>query len=166
MAIYEFLACNGKLNTFCEALKDERMKSYNDLLQMGVTEKQINIRGIDLSRIDRDKKVFLIQLPAELENSPLTIEQDFNNAYARFLTNKKYIYKILNAEKVPLHLIFYLVKNANYWKEIELWRVIEDDYCIVSQEINQKTIYLRHLTLDSIESFLEDDIPCLLTILQ
>lgn len=37
---------------------------------MGLSEEQINIRGIDLSKIDRDKKVFTIFLPEELTNSP------------------------------------------------------------------------------------------------
>lgn len=43
--IYEFIACNQKLPTFQEALEDEQMKSYNELLALGLSEEQIAIRG-------------------------------------------------------------------------------------------------------------------------
>lgn len=76
MAVYEFISCNNKLTTFEEALSDEEIKSYNELLKIGLTEEQIQIRGIDLSKIDRNKRVFFIQLPEDLQNSPLIIEED------------------------------------------------------------------------------------------
>lgn len=107
MAVYEFIACNQKLKSFEEALSDEEIKSYNELLKIGFKEEQIQIRVIDLSKIDRNKKVLLINLPEELQNSPLVIEEDFHNPYARFLTDKKFIYKVTNAEKVVSHLAAY-----------------------------------------------------------
>lgn len=72
---------------------------------MGLTEEQIQIRGIDLSKIDRNKRVFFIKLPEELQNSPLVIEEDFHNPYARFLTDKKFVYKVTGVEKVVSHLV-------------------------------------------------------------
>lgn len=104
LTVYKFIASDQKLATFEEALQDEEIKSYNELLKMGLTEEQIKIRGIDLSKIDRDKKVFFINLPEELKTSPLRIEEDFHNSYARYLTDKKYIYKIIDEGKAIYHL--------------------------------------------------------------
>lgn len=159
MTIYQFIACNQKLATFEEALSDEEIKSYNELLQMGFTEKQIQIRGINLSKIDRNKKVFLINLPEELQNSPLVIGEDFYNPYARFLTDKKFIYKVTNVEKVVSHFAWYIGKYSTIWKELELWRVIEDDYSIDSSDVSKTVIHLRNLTLETLETFYEGTVP-------
>lgn len=164
MGIYEFIACNERLSSFREALEDETLKSYNDLIKMGFTEKQIQIRGIDLRDIDREKKVFFIQLPEELINSPLEIEEDFHHAYARYLSDQKFIYRVSNAEKVLPHLAYYIVKYADRWGKLELWRVIEDDYCVDPQDISHKSIHLSSLTLDHLESFYEGKVPCRITI--
>ena len=159
MAVYEFLACNQKLSSFEEALADEEIKSYNELLKMGFKEEQIQIRGIDLSKIDRNKKVFFINIPEELRNSPLKVEEDFHNHYARFLTEKKYIYKITGVEKVVIHLAGFIGKYSNDWKELELWRVIEDDYSVDSSEVPQTVSNLRNLTLEKLEAFYESTVP-------
>lgn len=159
MTVYEFIACNQKLSSFEEALADEEIKSYNELLKLGFTEEQIQIRGIDLSQIDRNKKVFLINLPEELQNSPLVIEEDFNNPFARFLTDKKFIYKVKNIEKVVSHLAGYIGKYSDTWKELELWRVQENDYCVDSSEVPQTVINLRNLTLEKLEAFYEGSVP-------
>lgn len=159
MAVYEFIACNQKLASFKEALSDEEIKSYNELLKMGLTEEQIQIRGIDLSKIDRNKKVFFINLPEELQNSPLVIEADFHNPYARFLTDKKFIYKVTNVEKVVSHLAGYIGKYSDTWKELELWRVLKDDYTVDSSEVPQTAIHLRNLTLEKLELFYESSVP-------
>lgn len=166
MVVYDFIACNEKLSSFAEALTDEQMKSYNELLKLGLSEKQIQIRGIDLSKMDRDKKVFFIQLPEELLNSPLVIEADFRNPYARFLTDKKFIYKIIGVEKVVSHLAGYIVKHAITWKEIELWRVLEEDYSVDPFEIPQTFTNLRNLTVEQLESFYEGAVPKLFIIAQ
>lgn len=153
MAVYEFIACNQKLKSFEEALSDEEIKSYNELLKIGFKEEQIQIRGIDLSKIDRNKKVFLINLPEELQNSPLVIEEDFHNPYARFLTDKKFIYKVTNAEKEVSHLAAYLGKFSDTWKELELWRVLQDDYSVDSFEVPKTVINLLNLKLEKLEAF-------------
>lgn len=53
-------------------------------------------QGGNLSKIDRNEKVNLINLTEELQNSPLVIEEGFHNSYARFLTDKRFIYKEMN----------------------------------------------------------------------
>ncbi|MFS0864903.1 hypothetical protein [Fredinandcohnia sp. 179-A 10B2 NHS] len=162
MAVYEFIACDQKLTSFEDALADEEVKSYNELLSMGYTEEQIHIRGIDLTNIDRDKKVFLIQIPEELQNSPLVIEEDFHHSYARYLTDKKFIYKVAGADKVVSHLAGYIGKYSNTWTELELWRVLEDDYSVDSSEIPQSVINLRNLSLENLEEFYEGSVPRIL----
>lgn len=166
MAVYEFIACNQKLPTFIELLSAEEIKSYNELLKMGFTEKQIQIRGIDLSKIDRNKKVFFIQLPDELQNSPLGIEEDFHHSYARFLTDKKFIYKVTGVEKAVSHLAYYLGNSARTWKELELCRVNEDDYSVDSAGISETVVNIGNLTMEQLESFHEGTVPGLLKIVQ
>lgn len=166
MAIYHFISCNQKLSSFEEMLSDEEKKSYNELLNMGYTEDQIQIRGIDLTRVDRDKRVFLIKLPEELQNSPLVIEEDFHHPYARFLTNKKYIYRVAGVEKAVSHLAAYIGKYANTWKELELWRVMENDYSVNSTEIPQTVINLSNMTIEKLDDFFEGSVPSRLTLLQ
>lgn len=159
MAVYEFIASNQKLPSFDDALSDEEIKSYNELLKMGFTEEQIQIRGMDLSKIDRNKKVFLINLPEELQSSPLVIVEDLHNSYARYFTDKKYIYKVTNVQKVVSHLTGYIGKYSNLWKELELWRVIQDDYSVDSSEVPSTVIPLHNLTLEKLEAFYESPVP-------
>lgn len=166
MGVYEFIACNQKLASFEEALSDERIKSYNDLLEIGLSEEQIQIRGLDLTEFDRNEKILLIDLPEELLNSPLIIEEDFHNSYARFLTDKKFVYKVLGVEKVVPHLVGYIEKYANTWKELELWRVKEDDYLVDSSEMPQSVIPLRNVTIEIIEDFYEGTVPKRLLLVQ
>ena len=166
LAVYEFISCNQKLTTFKEALSDEEIKSYNELLKMGLTEEQIQIRGIDLSNIDRNKRVFFIQLPEELQNRPLVIEEDFHNPYARFLTDKKFVYKVTGVEKVVSHLAGYIGKYVNIWRELELWRVTEGDYLVDPSGIPQTVINLRDLTLEKLESFYDGPVPKRLILVQ
>lgn len=166
MAVYEFIACNEKLGTFKDALADEEIKSYKELLKMGFTDEQIQIRGMDLSNIDRNKKVFFIQIPEELQNSPVRIEEDFRNPFARFLTDKKFIYKVTGVEKVASHFAGYIGKYANTWTELELWRVTEDDYTLDSSEIHQTDIHLRNLTIENLEDFYEGAVPNRLILVQ
>lgn len=166
MAIYQFISCNQKLSSFEEMLSDEEIKSYNELLKMGFTEDQIQIRGIDLTKVDRDKKVFLIRLPEELQNSPLVIEEDFHHPYARFLTNKKYIYRVAGVEKAVSHLAAYIGKYANTWKELELWQVMEDDYSVNSAEIPQTVINISNMTIEKLDEFFEGSVPSRLTLFQ
>ncbi|MFC5541926.1 MAG: hypothetical protein C0P75_013295 [Bacilli bacterium] len=165
--IYEFIACNQKLPTFQEALEDEQMKSYNELLALGLSEEQIAIRGVDLKGIDRDKKVFWIRLPDELLNSPLLVEKDSHNPYARYLSDKKYVYKLSNvsSEIIP-HVAYYLLKYANLWRELEIWRVIQDDYLIDMAEIPHRIIPLHVLTLEDLEAFFDRPAPRKMTITQ
>lgn len=164
MKHYIFIACNIKLPTFEDALHDEQIKSYNELLAMGLTDAQIAIRGRDLSHIDRDAKVFLIMLPDELKNSPLIIEPDNEfEYYARYLTDKKYIYRVRYAEQALSHLLGYIAKYALQLDIIELWRVNLDDY---TTDIAQQTKRIRNCTLNDIEQFFEADIPCQLTLVK
>lgn len=167
MAIYEFVACDYKLPSFQEALEDEEIQSYNGLLKLGFTEKQIaySFRGIDLKGIDRNKKVFLIQLPEELQNSPVEIVADFHHPYARYLSDKKYIYKINGVSQAIPHFIGYIAKYDEHWKELELWRVIEDDYHVL--DVPNKTLKLRdHTLLNRLEEFYEGPIPQRLALLR
>ena len=166
MVDYDFIASNEKLPTFEEVLVEEELKSYNDLLKLGLTEEQIQIIGIDLKKMDHNKNVFLIQLPEELQNSPLVIEEDFRNSYARFLTDKKFIYKVTDVERAVSHLAVYIGMYANTWKEIELWRVLEDDYTVDYLTIAQSIINIRNLTIEHLESFYEASNPKLLKIVQ
>ncbi|MEH7237645.1 hypothetical protein [Bacillus sp. JJ1562] len=166
MAVYEFIACNQKLSSFEKALADEEIKSYNELLKMGFTAEQIQIRGINLSKIDRNIKVFYIKLPEELHNSPLQIEEDFKNPYARFLTEKKFIYRVTGVEKAVSHLAGYIGKYANTWKELELWRVMEDDYSVEDSLIPKTVISLHYLTLEKLEVFYEGSVPNCLILVQ
>ena len=153
--MYIFIASNEKLVTFEEALEDEKIKSYNELLKMGMTEQQIQIRGHDFSNIDRDAKVFLIILPDEIANSPLSIEPDFKNAYARYLTEKRYIYKVSQANKVVPHFAGYIGKYSNVWRELEIWCVKEDDYTVDISQIHQQTLRIHSLTMEHIEELVE-----------
>lgn len=153
--MYIFIASNEKLVTFEEALEDEKIKSYNELLKMGMTEQQIQIRGHDFSNIDRDAKVFLIMLPDEIANSPLSIEPDFKNAYARYLTEKRYIYKVSQANKVVPHFAGYIGKYSNVWRELEIWCVKEDDYTVDISQIHQQTLRIHSLTMEHIEELVE-----------
>lgn len=153
--MYIFIASNEKLVTFEEALEDEKIKSYNELLKMGMTEQQIQLRGHDFSNIDRDAKVFLIILPDEIANSPLSIEPDFKNAYARYLTEKRYIYKVSQANKVVPHFAGYIGKYSNVWRELEIWCVKEDDYTVDSSQIQQQTLRIHSLTMEHIEELVE-----------
>lgn len=164
MSSYDFIACNQRLSTFEEALSDEEIKSYNELVKMGLTEDQIKIIGIDISKIDRNKNVFLIQLPEEIRNSPLVIEVDFHNYYARFLTDKKFIYKVSGIEKVISHFAGYIGKYSDTWKELELWRVIEEDYSIDSSKVPQTILNLRNLTIEQLEAFYEGPVPSRMTL--
>ncbi|GGA92986.1 hypothetical protein [Ornithinibacillus halotolerans] len=166
MSIYEFIASNEKLATFEEALADEEIKSYNELLDMGLSEEQINIRGIDLSDIDRNEKIFYIQLPEELQNSPLMVEEDFQNSFAHFLTDKKYIYRISGVERAVPHLGGYIGKYANTWNELELWRVNEDDYTTDTTEIPIAVRHLPSVTLEDLEVFYEGTVPRKLILVQ
>ncbi len=166
MINYRFIACNEKLPTFQEALEDEKMKSYNELLKMGLTEEQIKIRGIDLSKVDRDKKVFLIFLPEELKTSPLVIKNDSSNTYARYLTDKKYIYRVEGVENSLIHFAGYIGKYADIWTELELWQVLEDDYLVDPLSISQTIIKSRQMTIEKLEEFLETDIPKKLILVQ
>lgn len=166
MIDYRFIACDEKLPTFQEALKDEKIKSYNELLKMGLTEEQIKIRGIDLSKVDREKKVFLIFLPEELENSPLVVENDSSNTYARYLTNKKYIYRVEGIENALIHFAGYIGKYADVWTELELWQVLEDDYLVDSLNISQTIIELREMTIEKLEDFYETAAPKKLILIQ
>jgi len=159
MINYRFIACNENLPTFQEALEDEKMKSYNELLRMGLTEEQIKIRGIDLSKVDKDMKVFLIFLPEELENSPLVIKKDSSNTYARYLTDKKYIYRVEEVENAVIHFAGYIGKYADIWTELELWQVLEDDYLVDSLSIAQTIIDLRQMTIEKLEEFYETTTP-------
>lgn len=159
MAVYEFIACNQKLASFEDAVADEEIKSYNELIKMGFTEEQIQIRGIDLTKIDRNKKVFLIQIPEELQNSPLVIEEDFHHSYARYLTDKKFIYKVTGADIVVSHLAGYIGKYSNTWTELELWRVLDDDYSVDSSEIPKNVVDICNLSIESLESFYEGSVP-------
>ena len=163
--MYLFIATNEKLASFQEALDDEQIKSYNELLKMGMTEQQIQLRGHDFSKIDRDAKVFLIMLPDEIANSPLTIEPDNNNSYARFLTDKRYIYKVEMAHKALLHFAGYIGKYSNRWRELEIWHVIEDDYSVDSTTIAQKYVHLRQLTSEHLEELVEAAEPRMLRLL-
>lgn len=154
-----FIACNERLATFQQALEDERMKSYNELLQLGFTEKMLKerlFRGIDLKGIDRDKKMFLIELPEELTNSSLLIEEDFYHSFARFLTDKKYIYRVTGIEESIFHFFAYIAKYANTWRELEIWRVHEDDYVT---EVPIQVINYRNFTLIQLERFFEEKNP-------
>jgi hypothetical protein len=163
--MYLFLACNEKLASFQEALEDEKIKSYNELLKMGMTEQQIQLRGHDFSKIDRDAKVFLIMLPDEIANSPLSIEPDFKNSYARFLTDKRYIYKVEMAHKALLHFAGYIGKYSDRWRELEIWHVEEDDYNVDSTTIVQKSVHLRQLTNEHLEDLVEATEPKMLRLL-
>lgn len=163
--MYLFIACNEKLASFQEALEDEEIKSYNELLKMGMTEQQIQLRGHDFSKIDRDAKIFLIMLPDEIKNSPLSIEPDFNNSYARFLTDKRYIYKVTMAHKAILHFAGYIGKYSDRWRELEIWHVDEDDYTVDSTAIKQKSIHLRQLTSEHLEDVVEAAEPTMLRLL-
>lgn len=153
--MYIFIASNEKLVTFEEALEDEKIKSYNELLKMGMTEQQIQLRGHDFSNIDRDAKVFLIMLPDEIANSPLSIEPDFKNAYARYLTEKRYIYKVSQANKVVPHFAGNIGKYSNVWRELEIWCVKEDDYTVDISQIHQQTLRIHSLTMEHIEELVE-----------
>lgn len=156
--MYRFIACDYKLRSFAETLEDEQMKSYNELLAMGLTEKQIQLRGHDFSKIDRDAKVFLIMLPEELSGSPLIIEPDFQNAYARYVSDKRYIYRVEHAQQALVHFVGYIGKYAGHWKELELWCVHEDDYTIDLATISQRTVYVQHeLSSEPFETFFERD---------
>ena len=166
LSIYEFIACDQKLSTFEEALSDEQIKSYNELLKMGLKDEQIRIRGIDLSKVERDKKIFYIPLPEELQNSPLVIEEDFHHPYARYLTNKKFIYKVVNAQKAITHLAGYIGKYSDIWRELELWRVTEDDYGIDSSDVPKTIINLRDLTVEKVDIFYEGTVPNQLVLVQ
>jgi len=166
LAIYQFIACDQKLPSFEEALADEEVKSYNDLLKMGLTEEQIQIRGIDLTGIDRNKKVFLITLPEEFQNCSLTIEEDFQKPYAPFLSDRKFIYKVTSVEKAISQLGWYIGKYTETWKELELWRVIEDDYCVDSGGISQTIINIRNMTLDKLEDFYDGPVPNRIVLVQ
>lgn len=159
MIIYQFIACDQKLPSFEEALADEEVKSYNELLKMGLTEDQIKIIGIDLTGIDRNKKVFLITLPEEFQNCSLTIKEDFQNPYARYLTDRKYIYKVTNVEKAIPQLGWYIGKYTETWKELELWRVIEDEYCVDSGGVPETVIKIRNVTLEILEDFYDGPVP-------
>lgn len=156
MLNYKFIACDEKLPSFQEALEDEQIKSYNELLKIGLTEEQIKIRGIDLSNIEKDEKIFLIMLPEELQNSSLVIEDDSKNVYARYLTKKKYIYKVDGVEKAISHLAGYIFKYATRWTELELWQVLEDDYLVDCDSIRQEVVQLRQMTIDTLETFYEN----------
>lgn len=167
MANYEFMACDYKLPSFQEALEDEEIQSYNGLLKLGFTEEQItySFRGIDLKGLERDKKVFLIQLPEELQNSPLKMVEDFHNPYARYLSDKKYIYKINGVNEAIPHFIGYIAKYGEHWKELELWRVIEDDYHVL--DVPNKMLKLKdHKLLNRLEEFYEEPIPQQLVLLR
>jgi len=167
MANYEFMACDYKLPSFQEALEEEEIQSYNGLLKLGFTQEQIaySFRGIDLKGIDRDKKVFLIQLPEELQNSPVEIIEDFHNPYARYLSDKKYIYKINGVNQALPHFIGYIAKYVEYWKELELWRVVEDDYRVY--DVPAKMLKLRdHTLLNHLDVFYEGPIPQQLVLLR
>lgn len=158
--MYIFIACDEKLRSFAETLQDEQIKSYNELLAMGMTDKQIQLRGHDFSKLDRDAKVFLIMLPDELTNSPLVIEPDFQNAYARYVSDKRYIYRVEHAQQALVHFVGYIGKYAGYWKELELWCVNEDDYTIDVASIAQRTVYVQQeLSSEPFETFFEKDEP-------
>ncbi|OCA90431.1 hypothetical protein A8F94_00640 [Bacillus sp. FJAT-27225] len=165
-SLFVFMACDQRLLSFEDALEDEEIKSYNELLKMGFTDDQIQIRGIDLTKIDRDKKVFLIRLPDELHDSPLRIEEDFHNHYARYLTEKRYIYKLEGAEIAVLHLAFYLGKYIGTMKELELWRVHEDDYTMDSSGIPETRVQARYFTTEILEAFFEGSLPNRLMVVQ
>ena len=163
--MYIFIATDQKLPSFVEALQDEQIKSYNELLAMGLTDEQIRLRGHNFSKIDRDEKVFYIMLPDELKNSPLSVEPDFQNAYARYITEKRYIYKVLNAQsqQTLVHFVGYIGKYAGQWREIELWCVNEDDYAIDPQQIPQRTVHVhKQLTSEPFEELLESEQPQML----
>lgn len=163
------MASNEKLPTYEEALEDEWPKSYNELIKLGFTEKQLQIRGIDLSDIDKDKKIFYIILPEELEHllpndlkdSSLNVEKDFKNAYARFLTDKKFIYKITGVETLLAieYFVSYIKKYADVWLELEIWQVVEDDYVIDPSTIKVSTVKLQNLTIEMLEKFFEATTP-------
>ena len=165
MTVYEFLASNEKLLSFEEALSDEQIKSYNELLKLGYTEQDLvnRFRGVDLSKIDRNKKVFFVVLSEDVQNCSLAIEEDFNHPFARFLTDKKFIYKITGVEKAIPFLVGYIAKYACSWKELELWRVIEYDYII---DIPRSAKNYRDITLEVIENFYESSVPRLLVLVQ
>ena len=77
----------------------------------------------------------------------------------RFLTDKKFIYKVTNVEKVVSHLAGYIGKYSDTWKELELWRVLQDDYSVDSSEVPYTVLNLRNLTLEKLEAFYESSVP-------
>lgn len=166
MVNYIFLATDEKLPSFEEAMADECIKSFNELLELGYKEKNLMIRGIDFSYLDKDGKIFLIELPEELANSPLSIEDDSKNTYARYLTNKKFIYKITGVEKVIEHFLKYIEKCAMIFTELELWQVVEDDYLIELSSIPTEVVNVRQLTMGILEKFFDRKKPKKLVITQ
>lgn len=167
MIDYIFFATNEKFPPFEETLASEQVKSINDLINLGIKEDEIKkIRNLDLSEIDKNEKKFIFfdyEFPDDVGSSSLVIEDDHQNAYARFLTDKKFIYRIKGIENSVSHFQRYL--SYYIWREIELWQVVADDYLMDPLKIKQSVVKFPNLTIKMLEEFFESDTPRKLTIL-
>lgn len=166
MVNYIFFATNEKFPPFEETIEAEQIKSINDLIESGITEAEIRkIRNLNLAEVDWNAKRFLFldyEFPNDVGSSSLHIKEDHQNAYARFLTDKKFIYRIKGIDDAVSHFHKYL--SYYKWKEIELWQVVEDDYLIDLNSIKQFVVKFSNLTVKMLEDFFESTTPRKLTI--
>lgn len=151
ISVYNFLATDFKLPIF-----NNDIQSVNDLVKLGYTKKDIhNIFGNILNGLDinDDEKFFLFD--SKQKENELEIYEDNQSPFARYYSQKKYIYKIesLNSESLSTLLKDFLNTIKTGYKEIELWHTWLDKYEM--DEVGYEKIYCSELPESKLDAFFE-----------
>lgn len=155
ISVYNFLATDFKLPI---SNNDNDIQSVNDLVKLGYTKKDIhNIFGNILNGLDinDDEKFFLFD--SKQKENELEIYEDNHNPFARYYSQKKYIYRVenRNSESLSTLLKDFLNNSKLENKEIELWHTWLDKYEL--DEVVYERMDCSKLTVDKLDTFFEDD---------
>lgn len=155
ISVYNFLATDFKLPI---SNNDNDIQSVNDLVKLGYTKKDIhNIFGNILNGLDinDDEKFFLFD--SKQKEDELEIYEDNHNPFARYYSQKKYIYRVenRNSESLSTLLKDFLNNSKLENKEIELWHTWLDKYEL--DEVVYERMDCSKLTVDKLDTFFEDD---------
>lgn len=156
ISIYNFLATDFKLPISNNS--EENIQSVNDLVKLGYNKKDIHINYGNILEgigIDDDEKFFLFD--SNQKENKLEIYEDNHNRFARYYSQKKYIYRIenRNSEFLSRMMIDFLNNIKTDCKEIELWHTWLDKYEL--DEVEYGKIDYSNLTVDKLDTFFEMD---------